>query len=101
MSSLVYRDVIENARMPELARRYFCAALVAEAAEQRDAPVVHGVRADMLRRAGRFDEALAAAGLGDDDATTGASTVLAYIAELAASGDDEPHSVTEAFAEDD
>jgi hypothetical protein len=101
--------------MPALAREYFCAALVAEAAELRaaasshflsaawvcddagaaeqaricrdraaemlaaaiewgdvrsESPVVHGVRADMLRRAGRFDEAieaLAAAGMTDDD----------------------------------
>jgi hypothetical protein len=113
VESIVYRDVLDNARMPELARSYFCAALVAEATKLRgtgsslflsaawacddagaidqaricgdraaemlakaiewgDVPseslVVHGVRADMLRRAGRFDEAieaLASAGTSD------------------------------------
>ena len=35
VASLIYRDVLDNARMPELARRYFCAALVAEADERR------------------------------------------------------------------
>jgi hypothetical protein len=103
VDSIVYRDVLDNARMPALACEYFCAALVAEAAELRDAAsshflsaawvcddagaaeqaricrdraaemlaaaiewgdvpsenaVVHGVRADMLRRAGRYTDAL-------------------------------------------
>jgi hypothetical protein len=148
---VIYRDVLRNARMPELARQFFCAALVAEAAELRDAaaghflsaawacddsgateqaricrdraaemfakaiewgdvptdsPVVHGVHADMLRRAGRYDEALAAlaaAGVGDpdDDEHGQAATVLAFIRDLAAAGDDSPHSVAEAFASDD
>ncbi len=150
VASIVYRDVLENARMPELARRFFCAALVAEAAELRhqsarhfcsaawacddagsteqaricrdraaemlaraiewgdvpsQSPVVHGVRADMLRRAGRYEEAievLDAAGVGgEDDDESQAATVLAYIRELAESGDDEPHSVAEAFSAED
>jgi Arc/MetJ family transcription regulator len=68
-----------------------------------ESPVVHGVRADLLRRAGRHDEALAAldavtASGADDDEPTQAATVLAYIRELAEAGDDEPHSVAEAFA---
>ena len=148
---IVYRDVLENARMPELARTYFCAALVAEAAEQRDvsashflsaawscddsgatvqaqicrdraaemltraiewgdvpseSPVVHGVRADVLRRAGRYAEALDALDAvpsrdADNDEPTQAYTVLAYIRELAEVGDDDPHSVDEAFAADE
>ncbi len=151
VESIVYRDVLENARMPELARQYFCAALVAEAAELRDqasshflsaawacddsgaaeqaricrdraaemlakaiewgdvpseSPVVHGVRADMLRRSGRHDEAIdaldAAGARGEDDeGAIQAATVLAYIRELAAACDDRPHSVAEAFAEDE
>jgi hypothetical protein len=149
VESIVYRDVLDNARMPQLARQFFCAALVAEVAEQRDAasshflsaawvcddagagkqaricrdraaemlaaaiewgdvpaesPVVHGVRADILRRAGRYDEALAALDAAlwfeDEDEPTQAAMVLAYIRELAEAGDDEPHSVAEAFAED-
>jgi hypothetical protein len=151
VSSIVYREVLEHARMPELARHYFCAALVAEAAECRDAssrhflsaawvcddagaveqaricrhraaemlakamewgdvpsqsPVVHGVRADVLRRAGRYDEAidvLAAAGVDDDvdEDESQAAIVLAYIRELAEARDDDPHSVAEAFAAED
>lgn len=145
----MYRDVLENARMPELARQYFCAALVAEAAELRDqasshflsaawacddsgateqaricrnraaemlakaiewgdvpseSPVVHGVRADMLRRAGRYDEAveaLSSIDSGDGGEATQAATVLAYIRELAEARDDGPHSVAEAFASED
>ena len=103
LGSIVYRDVLENAACPSSRAQYFCAALVAEAADLRDAsaahflsaawacddsgateqaricrdraaemlataiewgdvpsesPVVHGVRADMLRRAGRYAEAL-------------------------------------------
>jgi hypothetical protein len=151
VESIIYRDVLENARMPELARQYFCAALVAEAAELRDqasshllsaawacddsgaaeqaricrdraaemlakaiewgdvpseSPVVHGVRADMLRRAGRYHDSLAALDAAttrdaDDDEPTQAATVLAYIRELAEAGDDEAHSVAEAFASGD
>jgi tetratricopeptide (TPR) repeat protein len=151
VSSVIYRDVLENARIPELARTYFCAALVAEAAEQRDAsashflsaawacddsgateqaricrdraaemlaaaiewgdvpsqsPVVHGVRADMLRRAGRYADAIDALDAAhpteaDDDGSTQAAAVLAYIRELAEAGDDEPHSVAEAFASEE
>ena len=68
-----------------------------------ESPVVHGVRADMLRRAGRYAEALDAldaahATEADDDEPTQAATVLAYIRELAEAGDDGPHSVAEAFA---
>ena len=148
VGSIVYRDVLDKARMPGLARQYFCAALVAEAAELRDtsashflsaawacddagateqarvcrdraaemfaaaiewgdvpseSPVVHGVRADMLRRAGRYAEALDALDAArpmdaDDDEPTQAATVLAYIRELAEAGDDRAHSVAEAFA---
>lgn len=150
VESIVYRDVLENARMPELARQYFCAALVAEAAELRDrssrlflsaawvcddagaaeqaricrdraaemlakaiewgdvpsqSPVVRGVHADMLRRAGRYDEAVdvldASGADSDDEEPSQAATVLAFIRELAVSGDDEPHSVAEAFAPED
>jgi tetratricopeptide (TPR) repeat protein len=151
VASVMYRDVLDNARMPALAREYFCAALVAEAAELRDSsashflsaawacddsgateqaricrdrasemlaaaiewgdipsesPVVHGVRADTLRRAGRYDEALEAlnaAGItGDDDKEQGqAATVLAYIRELVEVGDDQAHNVAEAFASED
>lgn len=149
VASVIYRDVLENARMPALARHFFCAALVAEAAERRgdaarrftdaawacddagaaeqaricrqraaemlasalawgDVPtesaVVRGVLADLLRRAGRYDEALAALGAGealldpDDEEHAGTATVLGFIRELAEAGDDEAHSVVEAFA---
>jgi hypothetical protein len=149
VTSLVYRDVLENARMPALARHFFCAALVAEAAELRgdaarrfvdaawacddagaaeqaricrqraaemllsalewgdvptESPVVRGVLADLLRRAGRYDEALGALEAGealldrDDDDHSGTATVLGFIRELAEAGDDEAHSVAEAFA---
>jgi hypothetical protein len=149
VASLVYRDVLEKAKLPALARQFFCAALVAEAAEQREAAawhfieaawacddngadeqaricreraaemlasavaygdvarengVVHGVRADLLRRAGRYDEAIAACADGaavldpDDEADGQTATVLAFIHELAAVGDDEVHNAAEAFA---
>ena len=137
--------------MLQLARTYFCAALVAEASDLRDgsashflsaawacddsgateqaricrdraaemlaaaiewgdvpsqSPVVHGVRADMLRRAGRYAEALDALDAAhpteaDDDEPTQAATVLAYIRELAEAGDDGAHSVAEAFASEE
>lgn len=149
VASVLYRDVLENARMPALARHYFCAALVAEAAELRDeaahrfvdaawacddagaaeqaricrqraaemlasaiewgdapteSPVVRGVLADLLRRAGLHDEAIAALAAGetlldpDDEEHSGTATVLAFIRDLADAGDDEAHSVAEAFA---
>jgi hypothetical protein len=79
VSSLVYTDVLRNARMPALAREFFCAALVAEAAELRDASASHFLSA-------AWDQA---------------ATVLAFIRELAENGDDQPHSVAEAFAKDD
>ncbi|HLG08711.1 MAG TPA: hypothetical protein VI409_08610 [Gaiellaceae bacterium] len=149
VASLMYRDVLESARMPLLARQFFCAALVAETAERRDAaashfvdaawacddagaveqaricrqraaemlasaiewgdvptesPVARGVLADLWRRAGRYDEALAACEAGeatldpDDEPQGQTGTVLAFIRELAEAGDDEPHNVAEAFA---
>jgi tetratricopeptide (TPR) repeat protein len=149
VASVIYRGVLENARMPALARHYFCAALVAEAAELRgdaarrfidaawacddagaaeqaricrqraaemlasalewgdvptESPVVRGVLADLLRRAGRYDEAIGALepceGLLDpeDEEHQGTATVLGFIRELAEAGDDEAHSVAEAFA---
>jgi predicted RNA polymerase sigma factor len=53
---------------------------------------VHGVRADVLRRAGRYDEALTALDAAltseDDDEPGQAATVLAYIRGLAEAGDD-------------
>jgi hypothetical protein len=67
-------------------------------------PVVHGVHADTLRGAGRHAEAietLHAAIHSDDDDQDQAATVLAFIRELAENGDDQPHSVAEAFAKDD
>jgi hypothetical protein len=150
VESHVYRDLLANARMPALARMFFCAALVAEACEQRGeaashfreaawacddaeavaqarvcrdraaemlaaaiewgdlpsaSPVVHGVRADLLRRAGRHEEALTVCAAAeatldaDGGEDGGAATVLAFIRELAEASDDEAHSVAEAFAE--
>jgi hypothetical protein len=68
-------------------------------------PVVHGVRADILGRAGRHAEAVAAldtaSAIDGEDEETQTVTVLAYIRELAEAGDDEPHSVTDAFAAED
>ena len=149
VGSAMYRDVLEKAKMPALARHFSCAALVAEAAERREAAawhfaeaawacddsgateqaricrdraaemlasaiawgdvatenvVIHGVIADLLRRAGRYEEALAACATGEaaldsddeDDAPT--ATVLAFIRELAESQDDDVHNAAEAFA---
>ena len=149
VASVIYRDVLENARMPALARHYFCAALVAEAGERRgdaarrfidaawacddagaaeqaricrqraaemlasalewgdvptESPVVRGVLADLLRRAGRYDEAISALDLGEelidlgDEEGSGTATVLGFIRELAEVGDEDAHSVAEAFA---
>jgi tetratricopeptide (TPR) repeat protein len=144
---VIYRDVLENARMPLLARQFFCAALIAEAAERRDqaashftaaawacddagaveqaricrqraaemlasaiewgevpagSPVARGVLADLWRRAGRYDEALAAceaaAATLDPEDEGGPATVIGFIRELAEAGDEEAHSVAEAFA---
>ena len=41
VESVVYRDVLERAKMPALARRFFCAALVAEAGELRERAAWH------------------------------------------------------------
>jgi hypothetical protein len=135
--------------MPLLARRFFCAALVAEAAGLRgdaarrfidaawasddadaaeqartcrqraaemlasaiergdvptESPVVLGVLADLLRRAGRYDEAIGVLESGEDlldpadEEQSGTGTTLGYIRELAEAGDDDAHSVDEAFA---
>ncbi|HXG77527.1 MAG TPA: hypothetical protein VNJ53_13255 [Gaiellaceae bacterium] len=152
VASVVYRDVLENARMPALARQYFCAALVAEAAALRDeaarrftdaawvcddegaveqaricrqraaemlalaiewgdvpteSPVVRGVLADLWRRAGRYEEAIAAAEAGEalldaeDEEQSDTATVLGFLRELAEARDDDAHSVAEAFARDE
>jgi hypothetical protein len=152
VSSVIYRDVLENACMPALARHYFCAALVAEAAELRgdaarrfvdaawvcddveaaeqaricrqraaemlasaiewgDVPtesaVVHGVLADLLRRAGRHDEAIGVVAASvatldpEDEEQSDTATVLGFIRALAEADDDEAHSVMEAFARED
>ena len=151
VESIVYRDVLERSKLPKLARRLFCAALVREAAEEpeeaawlflraawacddkkarahartcreRSAEMFHRtletgeaetpqavvltLSADLWRRAGRFDEAVAAAAeaeqlLGDetdDEEAAGAAMVAAYIRGLAESGDDVLHSVAEVFA---
>jgi tetratricopeptide (TPR) repeat protein len=149
VSSVVYRDVLERARMPRLARHLFCAALVAEAAERREqaawhfaeaawacddagaaeqartcrqraaemfsaalawgdvsaeSAVVHGVRADLLRRAGRFDEALAALDAAEatldleEDSGSSSAVVLGYLLELVEAADDAAHNVAEAFS---
>jgi hypothetical protein len=150
--SPIYRDVLERAKLPARARRFFCAALVAEAAEQREQSawhfleaawacddrgatqqartcreraaemlgsalaygdvatenaVVHGVLADLLRRAGRDDEAIAACATGeaaldpDDENDRQTATVLAFIRELAEAGDVDVHNAAEAFAADE
>jgi len=149
VASVIYRDVLQNARMPLLARQFFLAALIAEAAERRgdaarrfidaawvcddadaaeqaricrqraaemlasaiewgDVPtesaVVHGVLADLLRRAGRYDEAIDAVAAAEatldteDEEQSGTATVLGFIRELVEAGDGEAHSVAEAFA---
>jgi hypothetical protein len=151
VASPIYRDVLENARMPVAARRYFCAALIGEATGQRDVaashfleaawvcddagaveqaricrdraaemmatalewgevpttPVTHGVRADVLRRAGRYEEALAACAAAEAaidpeiDERGHTAAVLGFIRELVEAGDEEPHSVVEAFASEE
>ena len=134
--------------MPALARHFFCAALVAETDERRDAaaghfvdaawacddagaveqaricrdraaemlakaiewgdapdtPVSRGVLADLLRRAGRYDDAIDVLVTGealldlDDERQAGTAAVLDFIRELAETGDADAHSVAEAFA---
>ena len=135
--------------MPLLARRFFCAALVAEADERRDVafsqllsaawacddsgveeqaricrdravemlaaameggdvpasnPVGHVVLADVLRRAGRFEEAMAACAvaesglLSEDGEESRTAAVIAFIRALAEAADDDVHVVAEAFA---
>jgi hypothetical protein len=83
------------------------AEMLAQAIEWGDvpseSPVVHGVRAALLRRAGRYAEALdvlAAVDPRDEgqDEPSNVATVLAVIRQLAEAGDDTPHSVAEAFA---
>lgn len=69
--------------------------------------VVHGVLADLLRRAGRYDDALAACATGEaaldpsDEADAPTATVLAFIRRLAQSQDDELHNAAKAFAIED
>ena len=149
VADAAYADVLKNSGMPALARHYYCAALVAEAAgesdraarhyieaawacddaeatergracrlraaemmaaafesgQAADSPVSHGVRADLLRRAGLFEEALAAvedaeAVLPEDFSPHSLQTwvVLTYIRELAGAEDDEPHTIEDAFS---
>jgi hypothetical protein len=75
-----------------------------------DAPreVVYAMLADLRRRSGRFEQALAACdgaqealadSEGDDEGAT--ATVVAFIRELAESGDDECHNAAEAFVEEE
>jgi hypothetical protein len=71
--------------------------------------VAFAVLADVVRRAGRFDEALAACdeaewaleALEVDEDTASTWAVVAYLRELAEAGDDACHSAAEAFAERD
>jgi len=66
-------------------------------------PVVHGVRADLLRRAGLFNEAVTAveaaeAVLTEDSEHYGrTAAVLDFIRELALAENDAPHTVGDAF----
>jgi tetratricopeptide (TPR) repeat protein len=152
VSSVLYREVYERAKMPTLARRLFCAALVAEGAEERqqaawhfveaawacddagataqaricreraaemfaaalawgdipvESTVVHGVRADLLRRAGRYEDALSAIEAAeatidaDDEGAEHAVCVLAYLRELVEAEDDTCHNAAEAFAREE
>ncbi|MCS7006343.1 MAG: hypothetical protein RMM28_03735 [Thermoleophilia bacterium] len=152
VSSLVYREVYERAKMPALARHLFCAALVAEGAEDRvqaawhfveaawacddagataqarvcreraaemfasalaygdiptESTVVHGVRADLLRRARRYEdarEALEAAEATvdlEDEEAAHALVVLRYLGELIDAEDDGCHNAAEAFAREE
>ena len=149
VETIVYRDVLERSKLPKLARRLFCAALVSEAAEEpedaawlflkaawacddkraraqartcreRSAEMFHRalesgeadgspafvltLSADLWRRAGRFDEAIAAAAEAeqfcdtDEEEAAGTVAVASFILELAKSGDDKRHNTAEAFA---
>lgn len=151
VESPVYRGVLTRSRLPKLARSYFCAALVNDAAGRHesagwrfldaawvcddrharaqaracreraaemferaladgdtgtDPAVLHAVTADVWRRAGRFDRALAACDAADaeidadDEDDNGAATVSGFIRALALQGDDEPRNSAEAFADD-
>ena len=91
--------------------RQRAAEMLASAIEWGDVPtesaVVHGVLADLLRRAGRYDEAIDAVAAAEatldteDEEQSGTATVLGFLRELADGGDDEAHSVIEAFAAED
>jgi len=149
VADTAYADVLKDSSMPALARHFYCAALVAVAAEEPgraaqhymeaawacddaeaaerarfcrlraaemlaaafesgqaavDDPVVHGVRAELLRRARVFEEALAA--VEDALAVLPEGTersfrtwlVLAFIRTLAWAEDDAPHTVEDAFS---
>ncbi len=154
VESTVYSEVLERSRLPRLARSYFCAALVSEAAgaleesawrflqaawacddkDARDAAricreraaemfgralteaateahdeVVLTLSADVWRRAGRFENAIATAERverlaeqsdGQED-TAVAAVVAAFIRGLAEAGDDALHNSSEAFVERD
>jgi len=152
VESVVYRDVLDRSKLPKLARRLFCAALVSEGAgepeeaawlflkaawacddkraraqartcRERSAEMfcralengeadgspafVLTLSADLWRRSGRFDEAIAAAAAAEqlvdtetDDEEEAASTVAvaSVIRGLAESGDDKRHNTAEVFA---
>ncbi len=153
VESALYREVVERADLPELARRLFCAALLNEAGGAPegaairfleaawacdDAGAVEQARicrvrsaemfrdaldtlryaasesqvlslfADVLRRAGSFDEAAAAASqteevlatAPDNEDTARAIAVVRYIRRLAKARDDRVHTVDEAVASD-
>lgn len=88
--------------------RQRAAEMLASAIEWGDvpteSPVVHGVLADLLRRAGRYNEAIGALAAGEalldleDEEQSGAATVFGFLRELAEASDDEAHSVDEAFS---
>ena len=154
VESLVYRDVLERSKLPDLARTYFCSALVEEAAGRPEAsgwdflaaawdcddrsaagharscrqraaemleralergevsaprPIVQTLIAELWRRAGRFEDALAACAGADDelaetetdgeDGVLPTAAVIAFIRDLSIAGDDEAHSCAEVFAE--
>lgn len=153
VESAAYRELLERARMPRLARHLFCAGLVAEGAGEREAAAwrfleaawacddhfavvparmcreraaemfesalargeatapagsVKTLLADVLRRAGRFDDAIAASEEAEllvareedaDDPEADAAAVPRYVRALAEAGDDRTHNVAEAFAD--
>jgi hypothetical protein len=152
VGSVAYRDVLERSRLPGLARSFFCAALVHEAAGDHDdaawrmveaawacddhpapaqarvcrdravelfrraletgdahAPEGHVLTlvADLLRRARRFDEAIATAesaqaSLAEDGhADDPAAGIARFVAALASEGDDDAHTVAEVLAPDE